>query len=82
MNVNPQLPVIDGPLAGQLMSIPEGHGLGDRVMLREPREFKINPFHEDIHDVMFPQSPINPISETVHIYKISERGLIHCLKAG
>ncbi len=68
-----KIAAIDGPCKGDFYSIEDeaefSYKVGDRLMMIGKLEFKINPFHEDVHDIMFSHTPINPITRPTFMYQ-------------
>lgn len=70
---------VNGPLERRTFALRDDMRIGDAVQLRgEPPPFKINPFHEDVHDALcgiYGGEPINPIIPPVYVYYLLEDGL-------
>lgn len=73
------LTAVDGPLKAQAFELRDDTRVGDEIQLRgEPSAFKINPFHEDVHDALcaiYGGQPITPITPPMHVYCVLEDGL-------
>lgn len=77
-----KIKAINGPCEGQIFQSVEenfSYKFGDILIMVRKRDFKINPFWEDVHDIMFPQHPINPITQECFKYVLlkNEKGELY-----
>ncbi len=69
-----KIAAIDGPCKGDFYSIEDeaefSYKAGDILIMIRKRDFKINPFWQDVHDVFNPHNQINPIVSENYKYII------------
>lgn len=62
----------DGPCKGQIfqqsIGDPISYRVGDILTMIKKKDFKINPFWQDVHDVFNPHNQFNPITQECYRY--------------
>lgn len=69
-----KIAAIDGPCKGDFYSIEDeaefSYKVGDILIMIKKRDFRINPFWQDVHDFFNPHNQINPIVSENYKYII------------